>query len=586
MNFLTSTSPRAEQPNGCHLLNHQLASFYRCQELETGIIKLSEHQSFQTSVGVLADKPGSGKSFIVLALISSPNKIPQQKNNYSNASSSITIIHTEKVNYCDTNAIIVHPRNIDQWLSYMQFFPHLNVMTLRTMNDYYRLIDESDMSMTLDPLITNIVLCSAYLHNYFSSYIERKKIKLSRVFYDDADTLNIRSCYRMDAAFHWFVTASYNNIIWPLGQQKYNEKLSRFVVCAEGIQGTGYIKNFFSRIQHTLVLNNIIVLNHPDFVDFSLGLLEPWSKIVLCKTPKTIQILGETLDAHIAQCINLDDMATAISLYRPNTEHNIIGICIEQLNISLCLLDEQKEYVENEHRYLSTERRTQILESFQFKEREIKEKISAIKERVCAHDGCLICYGTIETKAVVPCCSRAYCMKCIGTWLSRSNTCPMCKATLALSNLLVVTEPVSETNSTETDTSSIIDENNDKICNVLNIIKEGGTIKKILLFSEYPTMFSHVLHFLDKKSTHSCWLKGNVKQVNIALKNYSDPTRTSIMYMSPSYYGSGMNLEMTTDIIFLNKFDNDIEKQIIGRAQRLGRKTQLRIWYLLNKKEV
>jgi hypothetical protein len=31
--------------------------------------------------------------------------------------------------------------------------------------------------------------------------------------------------------------------------------------------------------------------------------------------------------------------------------------------------------------------------------------------------------------------------------------------------------------------------------------------------------------------------------------------------------------------------DNDMEKQVIGRAQRLGRKDQLRIWKLINNNE-
>ncbi len=41
--------------------------------------------------------------------------------------------------------------------------------------------------------------------------------------------------------------------------------------------------------------------------------------------------------------------------------------------------------------------------------------------------------------------------------------------------------------------------------------------------------------------------------------------------MSSEYFGFGMNLEFTTDVVFLNKIEKSKEKQIIGRAQRPGR---------------
>ena len=51
-------------------------------------------------------------------------------------------------------------------------------------------------------------------------------------------------------------------------------------------------------------------------------------------------------------------------------------------------------------------------------------------------------------------------------------------------------------------------------------------------------------------------------------------------------YGSGMNLQCATDIVMFHKFDKNIEKQVIGRGQRFGRKGSLNIHYLLNKNEI
>jgi len=46
-----------------------------------------------------------------------------------------------------------------------------------------------------------------------------------------------------------------------------------------------------------------------------------------------------------------------------------------------------------------------------------------------------------------------------------------------------------------------------------------------------------------------------------------------------------MNFENASDIIFVHKMDASIEKQVIGRAQRMGRKDVLNIIYLEHENE-
>ncbi len=49
--------------------------------------------------------------------------------------------------------------------------------------------------------------------------------------------------------------------------------------------------------------------------------------------------------------------------------------------------------------------------------------------------------------------------------------------------------------------------------------------------------------------------------------------------MSSEYSTFGMNLEFTSDIVFLNKIEKTKEKQVVGRAQRPGRTDTLLIHY-------
>lgn len=41
--------------------------------------------------------------------------------------------------------------------------------------------------------------------------------------------------------------------------------------------------------------------------------------------------------------------------------------------------------------------------------------------------------------------------------------------------------------------------------------------------------------------------------------------------INAQFFGAGVNLQMATDIIIYIRFTKEMEEQIIGRAQRLGR---------------
>ena len=57
--------------------------------------------------------------------------------------------------------------------------------------------------------------------------------------------------------------------------------------------------------------------------------------------------------------------------------------------------------------------------------------------------------------------------------------------------------------------------------------------------------------------------------------------------LNAQFFGAGMNLQMATDIIMYHRFTKEMEEQIIGRAQRLGRSINepLNVYYLLHDNE-
>jgi hypothetical protein len=57
------------------------------------------------------------------------------------------------------------------------------------------------------------------------------------------------------------------------------------------------------------------------------------------------------------------------------------------------------------------------------------------------------------------------------------------------------------------------------------------------------------------------------------------------LLLNSNLYGCGLDLQITNDIVFLHKTDDNLKKQIIGRAQRPNRKTKLNIWHIMHENE-
>ena len=81
-------------------------------------------------------------------------------------------------------------------------------------------------------------------------------------------------------------------------------------------------------------------------------------------------------------------------------------------------------------------------------------------------------------------------------------------------------------------------------------------------------------------------LKGHSSTIAKMIKEYKTSDKLNAFLLNTQNYASGTNLENTTDIILYHKMDKDMENQIIGRAQRPGRKQSLRIWKFLNSSEL
>jgi len=108
---------------------------------------------------------------------------------------------------------------------------------------------------------------------------------------------------------------------------------------------------------------------------------------------------------------------------------------------------------------------------------------------------------------------------------------------------------------------------------------------KIIFCSNYIQIFNVIKKLFLKYNVKYIELDdGNVDSINKSVIEYT-VGNINVMLLDSNLFGCGLNLQCTTDIIFLHKTEEMLEKQIIGRAQRIGRKDKLNIWYLMHENE-
>ena len=213
---------------------------------------------------------------------------------------------------------------------------------------------------------------------------------------------------------------------------------------------------------------------------------------------------------------------------------------------------------------------------------------------------CPICYNTfdeiVNNKIYITsnCCNNKICGECINSWYQKEkDNCIFCnldkinkekldfyeKETedLDLNNNIKINEELLKVNDIKLE---ILNYNKDYF--IRNFIIELKDVeKKVIIFSDYSNIFDNIKKICDEFDIKYVDLdKGNIKDIDNAVSEYKIGN-AKILLSNSTLFGCGMNFENSTDIIFLHKMDEELEKQVIGRAQRYGRKKILNIIYLI-----
>ena len=603
---LDEESETVEQPDNINiqLKPHQLTLLYKCIDFENNRIKLKSYKSIRdkyttiqendyikTHVGILGDKVGSGKSYVILALIMKNKDINYSQIETFGHNKVFLNISTQVENY-KTNLLVVPHNLFYQWGAYIKNMIDDDKLTYKLIGQKKNLQEFTNDAKKLNKY--DLILVTDTNFKQITNIINLNNIKINRVIFDEIDSLKIPNNKNIACKFYWFLTASYGNLLYPKGYRYYDSRVNVVVNKATGLSNKGYIKDLFTSImkdRYKDFSNLLVIKNKDSFVDKSFNIPEPNQYIIECKDPIETKLLNGIVDKNIINCLNADNDKGAISLFdskQKKTEDNIINIVIEKYLSDISNINIQIEAINqiiySNDEESNIEQRNQRVSRLNTKKNKIESKITDIKDRIKNSKVCSICFDDdIADKSIVKCCSNIFCFKCINLWLCQKASCPLCKNNLKEDELYLIQDKEDEIDNEILDTDEI-NKNFDKLQNLEILLKNKKKDSKYLIFSEYDISFENIIKIFNDKYKYS-YLKGNKYIIQRILRDYKIGD-LDILLVNIHNYGSGLNLENTTDIIMFHKFDANIENQVIGRAQRFGRTEPLNIHYLLNQNEI
>jgi len=525
---LNENSPSIRQPNGLHikLRPHQLTTVAAMLDIESksSIVidkpkyihdlesKIVDHENAtliaETNFAILADKAGSGKSYMILSLILA-NKNPSTFNKLLIGTDNFSIRAMDHRVSNGINLIVVPHSLVKQWsgfldnsdLKYLEFSKEVdfNVFCDVTIvknidNDgaiYLRKKSGIERKVFNEDKFKKITKeCDVFLLNInrFRTFHELIPLNIwSRVIIDELDSIAIPGYFNEIGNFNWFITATPKNI--------FNYRCSR------------YSTRFFG--DNRDLVKYFCVKNEDSYVDSSIQLPNPNIFFIETMLQRVVSLIQDILPLDIVKMINAGNMDEAIAKLNCNvsTSENIIFVLTDGIKKNIFNLELKLNYI-NSIMSTNPESHKNKIISIKNKIESNRTKLKTIEDRIlsCKNEMCIICAGSYQKPTVVHCCKNIFCFEClIGSLASCQNKCPMCREKVTKEKYTVIEEGKKNIPKKKTPKIEFKNMNKSDVLEyVLKYIRKKYVNPKILIFSDYSQTFENIKEIITKADlTHS-----------------------------------------------------------------------------------
>jgi SNF2 family DNA or RNA helicase len=626
-NQLTEHSPHASQPLWIKptLRPHQLTLLAAAKELEghayADTINMADPQLI-TKYGIIADRVGAGKSLVALSLIKEDaprNTTIDIKSADSHGSTILfNVKHMPPVTpfkpewkdpaltnkdimdnmsggalrvYTNT-ALLIVPHNVcNQWETYIKEQTTLRALIIKKTKD----CDYERAGFLADVFSSDVVLVSGTMLKKFVGAMSWvgpgfQRIVWSRLFIDEADSIPCALRYgEISARFMWFISGSWLNMLFPSGLQNYY--ISSFPPDMTELLGGGVagVSSSYGFIYNTLCNTRdprftiMLLRNSEEWINKSLLQPTVGHSTILCKAPANLAILREFITPAAMEALHAGDAAAAMTALglKATSKESLVNQVTASLRGELTQAEKILEfkhildYSTAAAKAHAIERATQNVERLRTQLASLESRVAQATQQLCP-----ICYDTPHTATLTPCCRQTFCLSCICECIASKPACPLCRQSVgSVKNLMVIGE-----GDEEAEEEKEVDPTPTKGAALLQLLATSTDSQRFLVFSAHEASFKGLREMLAARGIKCEMLMGTAARIERMRKQFQEG-KIRVLCMNARHMGAGLNLQSATDVVLYHRMNAELEKQVIGRAIRFERTTELQVTHLVHDQE-
>ena len=528
------------------LFTHQLTSIYNMEKLENNSIINTRDEIKETKIGINADITGYGKTLSMIGLIARDKMSWDLEFPFvfetmtSEAKNRIKTYKIKRFDKLKASLILVSNNIVNQWVSELS----------KTKLSYKTITSRKDFETDLDIQNYDVVVIVPSLYNrlihHYSGYAWK------RFIFDEPGFLKISSMEEIFAGFYWFVTATPHAIYSHYKNRSYK---------------SGFMKDLFAcNNDFDKFCEDIIVVNDPEIIKKSFEMPMTNHYHYQCFQPM-YNVVYSFVSSAIATMISAGNIKGAIIAMGGTKSSNIVDLIKKNK-------ESQLFEVENKIAAAGPDGGGDDLLN---RKNHLIDQIKDINSRFenLLQEQCHICCDVIKEPLMEPNCHNIFCGNCLLTWLQCKNSCPLCRLKIDPKKLVYI----------ETTSDKKIIKNEEevkrkitKMDKVVEIIKSRPD-GRFLIYSDQNQTFSPLSNTLLEHKISFVQMKGNIKNREKNLEAFKSGD-IPVLFLNSNSDSAGLNLTESTDIILYHQMTDTVENQIIGRANRVGRKASLHVHHL------
>ena len=595
---LTSRDPYAIQPGRIltQLKPHQLCALQKAFTMETQgdihynvvnptiyirdsyarrRVMFHDRFSINTNIGVLGDIVGYGKTLTALSIIAStPSQSIRrvQKDIYSfhhHGYGYTNFVVTKKHEsntppqlFISTTLIVV-PRGpvYVQWENSIREQTQLNVLCIDSLHTIRKqlpgpgtpFVDVKAFFERYDAVLIKSTTLKVLMDYYDIPYHTHPLQAWDRIMIDEAHDI-INNIPLFSFHFIWLISGTYQSLLGRVyGSRTHMTYAIREILDEER-------------------MNLVLVKGEQTFVQQSFDIPIPVEHYYLCEIPRALSAIHPFLHPSIQNKINANDIEGAIRELggKHETEQDMVQLVTRELERDFN--NKQREVAYTESLEIPDDIKAPRLQTLRQELQKCQEKIDNLKQRLTCLDEktCSICYDNFNNPIMLPC-THVFCGGCLLKWMQTGNACPECRTIISVKKLTAIVKTKPDTPSNESPLIPQILSKEDTLFKLLEERPNG----RFLIFSQSDFTFTRIITRLTNIGISHAEIKGSTSTMMRILEQFRNG-ELKVILLNTYHAGSGIDMSCATDVVIYHNMGLD-KMQAVGRAQRVGRTTPLRI---------